>query len=68
MLYVVDCSHPQPPTNGSLGEYVKTTKGSNLTFQCNDGYIPSIVMTAICIDGVWDPPPEEHNCTENQSK
>ena len=25
-------------------------------------------MTAICISGVWDPPPEEHNCTENQSK
>ena len=35
-----------------------------MTFQCNEGYVPSAVMTAICNEyGMWVPAPEKHNCT-----
>ena len=47
-----------------LGSYSHSKEGANVTFQCSDGFEPSTVMTATCTDiGVWNPLPEEHNCT-----
>ena len=63
---LADCGAPQPPTNGKLGGYLKTTERSNVTFQCNDGYFPSTTMVTMCISGMWDPSPAEHNCTESE--
>ena len=60
----VDCGLPIEPINGTLGEYFSTKEGVNVTFQCNDGYVPSVTNTATCNNhGMWEPAPEEHNCT-----
>ena len=37
---------------------------TNVTFQCNEGYVPSIIRVATCNSfGLWSPAPQEHNCT-----
>lgn len=59
----MNCGVPSPPTNGSVGNYLHTRKGATVTYQCDDGYIPSTVMTAMCTDTTkWVPLPEIHDC------
>ena len=61
---LVDCGPPLSPINGSLGNYSSTKEGVSVTFQCNEGYVPSIVGVTTCNSyGVWYPAPHEHNCT-----
>ena len=65
----VDCGLPIKPINGNLGEYFSTRERVNVTFQCNDGYVPSVTNTATCNNhGMWEPAPEEHNCTFVEGK
>ncbi len=34
-----------------------------VTYQCNEGFRPSVVMTSVCTDTAkWIPIPEEHDC------
>ena len=61
---LVDCGPPASPINGYLGNYSSTKEGTNVTFQCNEGYVPTIVRISTCNRyGVWHPAPHEHNCT-----
>ena len=60
----VDCGPPVSPVNGYLGNYSSTKEGTNVTFQCNEGYVPSIVRVTTCNSyGLWYPAPHIHNCT-----
>lgn len=64
---VVDCGHPMPPIDGSLGDNQNTTEGSNVTYQCVQGFVPSTIFTASCIEqGLWFPSPDEHICMETE--
>ena len=39
-------------------------EGGTVTYQCNDGYRPSLSFISTCTeDAMWMPDPEEHNCT-----
>ena len=64
---VVDCGHPMPPADGFLGDYQSTTEGSNVTYQCDQGFVPSTIFKASCIElGFWFPSPDEHICMETE--
>lgn len=55
---------PLPPIDGFLGNYTSTKEGTNITFQCDEGYTPSMVMTTICDStALWEPASEDHNCS-----
>ena len=61
---IVDCGPPIQPINGNLGNYSSTKERSNVTFQCNEGYVPSIIRISTCNSfGMWSPAPQEHNCS-----
>lgn len=63
-FFSVDCGPPISPINGNLEYYPDTKQGTNVTFSCNEGYIPTRAINATCNHyGLWDPTPEEHNCT-----
>jgi hypothetical protein len=35
-----------------------------VNFQCDENYVPSVVMIATCnSQGLWEPDPSNHNCT-----
>ncbi len=39
------------------------TEGSNIFFQCDEGFSPSSEMTAVCTrDMTWNPDPRNHQC------
>ncbi len=49
--------------NGSIETYINTKEGNNITFQCDEGFVPSLVMKATCNSRVmWEPLPENHIC------
>ena len=53
-----------PPDNGYITNYASSKIGNTINFQCDDDYIPSILMSSTCtFGGFWVPPPEDHNCT-----
>ena len=61
---IVDCGPPIQPINGNLGNYSSTKERSNVIFQCNEGYVPSIIRISMCNSfGMWSPAPQEHNCS-----
>ena len=61
----VDCGTPPPPVNGSfLQPHTNTTEGSVVVFQCEPGFVPKGVMTAVCgRDGQWTPSPGGVTCS-----
>ena len=59
-----DCGAPTPPVNGFQQSYANTTRGSVVVFQCNPGFVPEGVMTAVCgRDGQWTPNPGGVTCS-----
>lgn len=63
-IFTVDCGIPESPLNGNLGNHSSTKETDNVTFQCNEDYVPSQVEIATCNSlGMWKPDPAEHNCT-----
>ena len=52
-----DCGALPLPVNGFLlPPYTNTTEGSVAAFQCDSGFVPEGVMTAVCeSDGQWTP-------------
>ena len=61
---LANCGPPDPPLNGSLGSYSRTTEGANVTFQCDRFFFPVGVFSGVCTSAsVWDPLPASHNCT-----
>ncbi len=62
-LFAVNCGVPLSPTNGFVGNYSHTREGAIATYKCNDGFRPSIGLTAVCTNtSLWVPSPETHNC------
>ena len=60
----VNCSDPAVPRNGSIEPYQNTTKGAEISFMCNPGFVPAVRMTAVCeADGRWSPDPAAQVCT-----
>ena len=62
---VADCGAPPPPVNGYLLQpHTNTTEGSMVVFQCDSGFVPEGVMTAVCgRDGQWFPDPGGITCS-----
>ena len=42
------CGAPPPPVNGSVQPHTNTTESSVVVFQCDPGFVPEGVMTAVC--------------------
>ena len=62
--FVVNCSAPSPLAHGSIDPYTSTVEGAKVTFQCDEGFSPSGLMTAVCqADGNWEPDPATIVCT-----
>ncbi len=62
MLYfLVNCGDPMLPAD-AMGTYNHTREGATVIYRCNDGFRPSLVMTATCTNATqWMPPIV--NCT-----
>ena len=63
-LSPVNCSDPTPPMYGSIEAYQNTTKGAEIFFRCNPGFVPAGRTTAVCaVDQRWSPDPAGLRCT-----
>ena len=58
---IPDCDQPLPPMNGSV-DNVTTELGGRITFRCNDGFLPSEVMIAVCQTTGWSQDPALLKC------
>lgn len=62
------CVAPQPPLYGKIDDYNNTMKGTNITFQCDEGHLPSEKMLATCVLDtlsdieMWSPNPANITC------
>ena len=65
ILHAAECGAPPPPVNGDLMQpHTNTTEGSVVVFQCDPGFVPEGVMTAVCgSDGQWTPNPGGVSCS-----
>ncbi len=65
MFFIANCFDPIPPINGSIDPYNVTTEGATISFQCDDGYVPTALIASICNRSLseWTPPPQLHNCS-----
>ena len=62
-VYLVGCSSaPIEPSNGSISRYSSREEGTTLTFHCNNGYIPEILMMSTCQNESWTPDPASLSC------
>ena len=62
-MFTVVCEDPAPPSHGSIAVYTSTVEGTNLTFQCDEGYSPLGEMTMTCTaNGRWEPNPKDTKC------
>ena len=60
----VQCMNITAPSNGVLGPVTSRAEGSTVTFQCNDGFIPTGEMTTTCMaDMTWNPDPGSVVCS-----
>ena len=60
----MDCYPPQPPVNGNVYNYTTTLEGSQATYKCDNGFIPSGEFKTTCIQfGQWFPNPMELTCS-----
>ena len=61
---LVNCGEPNPPMNGTVGNYSHTRQGATAISRCEDGFRPSATFFSACTDsGMWMPQPEELDCT-----
>ena len=60
-----NCGVPIPPDNGTVVNSTGTLEGSVIYYQCNPGFIPLDVMSAVCTAvGSWSPDPANETCRE----
>ena len=68
MCVANDCGDPVPANNVVIEPYSSTLAGSNVTYQCADGLVPSGVETAVCgTDGRWIRDPTNHGCSNSST-
>ena len=62
----VDCGPPVGMNSSSTSvtiEYNSTVIDSILSFTCKEGFLPSDVLTSVCLEnGKWSPDPIKHIC------
>jgi hypothetical protein len=59
----VDCGPPVAPDDGKINSYTLTTEDVNITFVCDDGFVPANPVPSVCTrESGWNPPPEAHIC------
>ena len=65
ILHTADCGAPPSPVKGSLLQpHTNTTEGSVAVFQCDPGFVPEGMMTAVCgSDSQWTPNPRDVTCS-----
>lgn len=52
-----------------MSDYSIGFTAASVTYQCNDGFVPSDAMSAACsVSGAWNPPPEQHRCFPSTGK
>ena len=60
----VDCGIPSPSVNARIVRYSGTKVGDHLIMQCDEGFVPSAMMPAMCTNsGTWTPAPGSYKCT-----
>ena len=60
-----NCGVPVLPSNGTIVNSTGTLEGSVIYYQCNPGFVPVDVMSAICTAaGSWSPDPANATCRE----
>ena len=66
---IVDCGVPDPPMDGTLGNYSHTAVGATVQFWCNEGFHPPDIRDSVCSNqGLWTPLPQKHNCRGKESQ
>ena len=61
--FLADCGQPEFPSNGDVSAVSSTTEGANVTFQCEEGLLPSDPITSTCNSiGLWTPNPADVQC------
>ena len=67
LFSTADCSAPAIPSNASvLGNVSSTTENAIVTFQCEEGLIPSHPIIITCTrNGQWRPDPAGVQCVPN---
>jgi len=64
-----NCGVPPLPVNGFLQPPINTTEGSVAVFQCDPGFVPVGVMTAVCgSDSQWTPSPGGVTCSPRSTQ
>ena len=64
----VHCNYPNVGPNVSVEGYSNGVGGSQITYHCQPGMLPSDRFVAICgDDGSWSPNPDNHVCTDDIS-
>ena len=64
LLMAVNCSTPVPPNNGYVDVMLSTDM--TLYYGCNEGYLPTEVYQATCVDqDTWSSQAQQLNCTSN---
>lgn len=65
----VDCGAPVIPSNVTVSDTSNTTEGATVTFQCEEGLIPSHLITITCTRngnvGQWIPDPASIQCSQS---
>ena len=57
------CMFPSPPHNGAITNFSDAEGVSTITFQCNDGFVPTGQVTSTCLaDGSWELDPITLRC------
>ena len=60
---ITDCSVPTVDPNVSVEGYSSGVEGSQITYYCQPGMLPSELMVANCMsDGSWNPDPSGLEC------
>ena len=63
LISSVNCGVPRPPGNGTIVNYTGTLEGSTVFYQCNFGFGPQGILTAVCTaNGSWIPDPAHVTC------
>lgn len=66
LISSVNCGVPRPPGNGTIVNYTGTLEGSTVFYQCNFGFGPQGVLTAVCTaNGSWIPDPARVTCRKS---
>ena len=64
LLNLVSCGVPTPPGNGSIAPIPNILEGAEVSFGCNEGFVPTGQRMAMCrTTGNWTPDPADLVCT-----